>query len=437
MNKPLLFLFLAALPASVPASQNFILRYTESEPLPQFLARYQLVQQKSVSGRPIYLVRDPLRRDPDALIRQISEDTDDDVSIERDQTVSLPIRSLRSRQTNGTASLLASMGRSRPVSFFGVQAPEGVVTQLAVSQIRANTSWGAHGLGTGIVAVVDTGVDVSHPFFAGRLVPGLDLLASGGNGSELAGLPAELRALINPTTTPLLMAPRYLSNGHAAFLEASVASNPLSAALPIGLGHGTMAAGSVRLVAPNARIMPVRAFQLNGFGSLFTVIQAVHLSSARGAKVINLSMSTVSQSAELVRSIEELSDRGVIIVASTGNEGRMNPPSYLSVTRKATGIASLDPANRRSLFSNAGTEITWAAAPGEALLLPFPGRRWAGGWGTSFAAPLVSGLAAKALRTKPEAGYSDLQSLLSKSRPHPDASLGLGSLDVFESMNSL
>jgi len=198
-----------------------------------------------------------------------------------------------------------------------------------------------------------------------------------------------------------------------------------------------MTAGAVILVAPNARIMPVRAFHLSGLGSLFTVIQALHMSRARGAKVINLSMSTVSQSTEFIRSIDELSDEGAIIVASTGNEGRLNPVSYLAQTRKATGIASVDSQFRRSLFSNAGSGITWAAAPGEALLLPFPGGRWAGGWGTSFSAPLASGLAAKTLRRKPDATYSDLQSLLGKSRTHPDQNLGLGVLDVYESMNGI
>ncbi len=437
MKKSALLLVLFGLSVSVQANQNYILRYTESEPLPRFLARYQLVGQAAVPGKPIYLVRDPLRRDPAALVQRISNDTDDDVSIEVDQIVNLPIRSLQTRQASGMTSLLDSMSRRRAVPFFGMTAPEGVVTQLPIRQVRANTSWTTHGLGSGIVAVIDTGVDVSHPFFAGRIVGGFDLLTAGGSGSELTGLPADLRALINPTTTPLLAAPRYLSNGSAAFFEARVASSPLVGSLPIGLGHGTMVAGAVRLVAPNARIMPIRAFHQNGLASLFTVIQSMHMAQARGAKVINLSMNTVSQSTELVRSVDELSDQGTILVASTGNDSRTNPACYLSLTRKATGIASVDSLNRRSLFSNAGVDMTWVAAPGEAMLLPYPGNRWAGGWGTSFSAPLVSGLAAKVTRVKPQSTYSDLQSILGKSRPHPDVNLGLGTLDVFESMAGL
>lgn len=423
---------------SASASPRYILRYTESEPLNVFLARYDLIREATVANRPIHAIRDRLNRPPAELIGLISNETDGDVSIELDQTIALPIRSFTRRQTAGESRLDFAMNQAELWAFFGVPAPRGAITQQPIQQVRANTSWRPHGLGAGIVAVIDTGVDVNHPFFAGRLEPGIDFLTSGGNGSEFTGLPADIVALINPTTTPLLGRPRaHLSNGHAPYWEPDVRNSPRYGAIPIGLGHGTMVAGAVRLVAPEARILPIRAFFQSGFGSLFTAIRAIHAAEDRGARVINLSFNTYTPSPELERTTLEVSERGVILVASTGNDGRTAVPSFPASYNKVTGVASITDGNRRSAFSNAGPDVAFVSAPGEALLLPFPGNRWAGGWGTSFSAPLVSGTAAKILRVNPNATYSELQSALSRSTQLSDPNLGLGALHIWNVMAGL
>lgn len=434
------FFIIAALAISGSASANvrYILRYTESEPLPVFLNRYGLRLQSAIPQRPIYSVIDPQARNPQALIQRISDDTDDDVSIERDQLLRLPILSFPSRQTSSLNTLNGVISRSGTINFFGVNAPSGAALQYAIPATTSNSSWSAHGLGAGTVAVIDTGVDIQHPFFAGRLVPGFDLLTDRGSGSELTGLTREVMALINPTTTPLLRTRiTFLSNGTAPLFPPGYSSDPNYGKIPLGLGHGTMVAGAIRLVAPNAKIMPIRAFNQSGVGRLYDVIRGMHLAELSGARIVNLSLNTYTYSPELETSAQELSDRGVILVASTGNDGLTNPPSYPAALPKVTGVASVGPTGLRSSFSNAGNSLTWVAAPGEALLLPFPGNRWAGGWGTSFSAPLVSGLAAKVLQAKPNATYSDLQSALGRSRATGDQNLGLGLLDVFQSVDGL
>jgi subtilisin family serine protease len=195
-----------------------------------------------------------------------------------------------------------------------------------------------------------------------------------------------------------------------------------------------MVAGAVKLVAPGARILPIRAFAQNGTGRLFNVIRAIHEAEIRGAKVVNLSLNTYTYSPELEKTVSEVSDRGIILVASTGNDGLLNPPSYPASLPKVTGVASINRNWTRSAFSNYGESLTWVSAPGEALLLPFPGKQYAGGWGTSFAAPMVSGLAAKLLQRNPSATYSDLQGALNYSTPLAGPGLGLGSVNIYRSI---
>lgn len=429
----------AVLAASSLAQTKFILRYTDSEPLQDFLARYQLTLEDSIPGRPVHAVIDPLGRDPDSLIAQIdNDDDDDDVSIEQDQILRLPVFSFTTPQEANAANLARAAQLTSVVGFFGARVPRGFPTQIAAVQTRANLSWRTHGLGPVLVAVVDTGVDPSHLVFNRAVLPGIDLLQPGANGSELNGLTPEIRALVNPTTTPLLFRPRrHLSNGHAPFWENSVTTNANFNQMPRGLGHGTMVAGAIRLVAPNARILPIRAFNQDGTGRLYHVVRAIHEARARGARVVNLSLNTLQPSPELSATAEEVSNLGTILVASTGNDGLTNIPSYPASIPRVTGVAAIGPNNVRSIFSNAGPDLTWVAAPGEALYLPFPGNRFAGGWGTSFSAPLVAGLAAKIVAQNPNATYSDLQSALGRSTPLNDPNLGLGALEVFNSMTGL
>lgn len=437
-TKFLSVLALALVASASFAQTKFILRYTESEPLSVFLARYNLDLQATVASRPIHSVVDPLGRDPQVLIDQISNDTDDDVSIELDQIVKLPILDFPARATQNLQSLALTARKTRVTRFFGSRVTLGFVTQPVVDRIAAPQTWSAYGGGAGIVAVIDTGIDPNHPVFTNGTVPGVDFLDPTGNGSEFKGLSGDVLALVNPTTTPLLSRDfNHLSNGHAPAWEPGARLNTAFNQIPIGLGHGTMVAGAIRLVAPYAKILAIRAFSQDGTGRLFHVIAGIHAAEDRGARVVNLSLNTYVFSPELEKTVNEVSDRGLILVASTGNDGLTNPMSYPARFQKVTSVASVDFNFVRSSFSNAGADFTWVAAPGEALYLPFPGKRYAGGWGTSFAAPLVSGMAVQMLARKPGATYSDLQSALGRSRPSSDPNLGLGTLHVFDAISGL
>lgn len=430
-----LLIGLLSLAGAVVSANPYVLRYSESEPLSDFLNRYGLRLRATVPGKPIYRVFDPLQRPAQAIIDIISDDTDDDVSIEVDQIVRLPILSFPTQQQSGLALLNSALNDTQRVRFLNTRVPRGFVNQYPVAICRISASWTMGSHSAPIVAVIDTGVDPQHTVFAGSVLPGLDYISNFGGGSELTGLSPQVLAQINPTTTPLLRpVNKQVSNGHIVRLGQTAR---VSSGLPIGLGHGTMVAGAIRLVAPSARILPIRAFDQTGTGRIFDVIRGIHAAEARGARVVNLSLNTLTPSPELNRTCEEVSSRGVILVASAGNNGLTGIQSWPASSPKVTGVAAIGPSGARSPFSNAGANLVWVAAPGEAIMLPYPGENWGGGWGTSFAAPMVSGLAARMVSWSTATTYSDLQSALSRSTPTSNPDLGLGVLNVASSLNGL
>jgi len=184
----------------------------------------------------------------------------------------------------------------------------------------------------------------------------------------------------------------------------------------------------VHLVAPTARIMPLKAFASDGTGYTSDIIRAIVYAARSGANVVNMSFSRRTPSNELKRAIDFAASRGVIAVASAGNDGQptlMYPAAYDNVM----GVASTADDDARSSFSNYGATLVWVAAPGEGIITTYPWGTFAGAWGTSFSAPMVSGAAALLVGLESTATYGQVSSAVAEAQPlTPD--LGYGRLDL-------
>ena len=157
-------------------------------------------------------------------------------------------------------------------------------------------------------------------------------------------------------------------------------------------GHGTMTAGVVHLVAPTARLLPVKVFDVNGGSSVSLILEGIYYAVDQGAKVISMSFSMQQGSQELQRAIAYANSKGVVLVASAGNEGQpivVYPAGY----SPTIGVGSTNNLDVRSTFSNYGSVVA-LAAPGEGIITTYPQGRYAAGWGTSFSSPMVAGGAA-------------------------------------------
>ncbi|MET7966920.1 type VII secretion-associated serine protease mycosin [Micromonospora sp. NPDC005305] len=242
--------------------------------------------------------------------------------------------------------------------------------QWQLAALRAQAAWQTStGRGV-IVAVVDSGVDASHPDLAGQVLSGVDLVSGGVDGPDPVG---------HGTTVAGLIAGRRDDDRGA-----------------VGL-------------APDAKILPVRVLdQENRYDDAGTVADGVRWAVDHGARVINLSLGGSDTSESLAAAIDYAFARNVVVVACTGNlatsKGRdvwypAREPGVLAVT----GLDGND-----NLWSGSITgHETVLSAPATAINGARPGGYWLV-QGTSFAAPLVAATAALVRARYPQMSAADV-----------------------------
>lgn len=224
----------------------------------------------------------------------------------------------------------------------------------------------AHAISTGsgvVVAVVDTGIDATHPALAGRVMPG---------GYDFLGRDFDPRDQRNLRD----------DDGDGAIDEQ--------------YGHGTFVASLVLAVAPDAMILPVRVLDAEGFGTSSTVAAGIIWATDAGAHVINVSADLPDAPEMVSVAVRYARDRGALVVAAAGNAGGTDiafPARYSDVL----GVTAVDVTGVKPPFASAGGAVS-LVAPGVAILGAVPMDLSPSGtahWsGTSFATPLVAGAAA-------------------------------------------
>lgn len=230
--------------------------------------------------------------------------------------------------------------------------------QAAFADLRLDD---AHGVATGagvVVAVLDTGVDVDHPFLAGHLLPGVDLVDGDLDPSDEAdGIDQDL-------------------DGHA----------------DSAYGHGTFVSGIVRQIAPDAQILPIRVLDAEGQGDLHAVIDGIDYAVANGADVINMSfgLDTAHKYKALEKALKRAKKADVVVVAAAGNDGD-EEKSFPSAMPDVVSVTALDQASTD--VATYATRGKWVkvAAPGADIVSSTADDRYATWSGTSMAAPVVSG----------------------------------------------
>jgi subtilisin family serine protease len=405
---------------------------------------YGLQLVRSLNNKDLYLVTASDVLQPDLLKQWVKNDPDVK-NLEVDNKVVVPETKLSSSSPYvPPMPLTMYVTDARLVRLYGPRAWVGYVEQPAMYLTNAATVHQQNLTGAGvIVAIIDTGVDPMNRILAPVLVPGYDFTRNiAGWASELADLNQSTAAILEQSTSAILeqKTVMQLNQSTAAILEQSTAAILEGQHLPAYLGHGTMVAGLVHLVAPSAKIMPLKAFRADGSSNSSDVVRAIYFAVDNGAKVINMSFEIAQFSDELMRAINYASRKDVICIASVGNEGQRELV-YPAALGNVVGVASTSQQNQPSSFTNLGSDLVAVAAPGEALVTTYLGSHYAAVWGTSFSSALVAGGAALVVdgangNTSRQLEVADVQRAFSQANPacSPKGDLGAGCLDLHQAV---
>jgi RHS repeat-associated protein len=191
-------------------------------------------------------------------------------------------------------------------------------------------------------------------------------------------------------------------------------------------GHGTAIAGIIAArgnngiglsgVMWNASLMSLRVLDNTGTGDVSDAVEAIDYAASHGAHVINISWGTIGESVILKDAIERAIDRGVAVVCSAGNGGQnvdSNPyyPASFNI-RDLIVVAASDNFDQLTSWSNWGHSRVTIAAPGTNILTTRMGGGYWQTTGTSASAPFVTGLVGLMKSVRPWLNARQVESAL-------------------------
>src|SRR6476469_958312 len=298
---------------------------------------------------------------------------------------------------NANAAVSSTLNRS---SLFPA-LPDLGGTNWALDVINAPEVWNQNITGNGIVvAVVDSGVDYTHPDLDGNIWQNAGEIAGNGIDDDGNGYIDDIRGW--------------------DFVASD--NNPMDLDLD---GHGTHVAGAIAAernnfgitgIAYHAKIMPVRVLNTFGSGSPNNVAAGIRYAADNGANVINISLKKDDDTFnQLTDAIQYANNKGSVVVMAAGNSSGIQPV-YPAINANRWGIAagSIDVSGRMADSSNRSgfTPLDYVVAPGVDIYSTTPYNTYHTYSGTSMATPQVAGVAALVLNANPNLTPAQVEYIL-------------------------
>jgi thermitase len=272
-------------------------------------------------------------------------------------------------------------------------------SQWHLTKIDAPSAWNISTGSTSVpIAVVDSGVDGSHPDLAGKIIPGWNFLGGNSDTSDV-------------------------------------------------LGHGTAVAGVAGAATDNGMgvagvgwrnpIMPLVVLNASDYAAYSDVANAIIYAADHGIRIINVSICGTAASSILQSAVDYAWNKGSLVFAAAGNSAT-SALTYPAACARAIAVSSTEKTDTLSSFSNYGSWIS-LSAPGNYILTTKMGGTYSQWYGTSFASPIAAGVAALALSVRPAMDRDTLLQILEQNAddlgsPGFDSSFGWGRVNAYKAV---
>jgi subtilisin family serine protease len=272
-------------------------------------------------------------------------------------------------------------------------------SQWHLRKIDAPFGWDIHTGSSGIpIAIIDSGVDPTHPDLADKLLPGYNFLGDNTDTHDVHG-------------------------------------------------HGTAVAGSAAAITNNSigvagvawenPIMPLVVVNTQGRASYFDIAQAITYAADNGAKVMNISIAGPSPSSTLQNAVHYAWDRGAVVVAAAANSGT-DTPYYPAACSNTVAVSATTSTDALASWSNFGDWVD-VSAPGVSIGTTKRGGTYGYYSGTSFASPITAGLVALIMSVNPSLANDQAVEILEQNADDLgaagfDPNYGHGRINVNESL---
>jgi subtilisin family serine protease len=280
--------------------------------------------------------------------------------------------------TADDASVVRTLARSRLFKFAELDRvvehasltnDPSLGSEWHLPKIQALSAWDYSG-GAGVtIAILDTGVDATHPDLAAAMVPGWNWYDNNSNTSDVYGHGTKV-----------------------AGAAAAVGNN----------------AQGVAGVAMQARIMPIRVTDTSGYGYWSSMANGIMWAADNGARVANISFAQTCGSATIRSAAQYMRGKGGVVVVAAGNTGGeiVDAPNT-----DVTCVSATDSNDALAGWSSRGAAVD-VSAPGAGILTTTSGGGYASVSGTSFAAPVTAGVYALMMAANKSLSPATLDNIL-------------------------
>lgn len=231
-----------------------------------------------------------------------------------------------------------------------------------IDRIDAERVWGDSTGASIKVAVIDTGISLSHPDLASRVRGGYNAISSTKSAND--------------------------DNGHGTHVAGIIGA--------IDNSIGVIGA------APNVDLYAVKVLNRNGSGYVSDIIEGIDWAIQNGMQIINMSLGATQDILSFHLAVQRAKNSGIVLVAAAGNDG--GAVNYPAVYDEVIAVSASDSSDNLAGWSSRGPQID-LAAPGVSIFSTYKGSSYATLSGTSMAAPHVAGTAALLLATPVQASY--------------------------------